>query len=221
MSEEESMKRGQEEEFLDALDTKVATAFPGRFVKKDLVRRVKAGAYIPIFVLEYLLSRYCSSTKPEIIEEGLALVNEIIAERFVRPEDSTKAQSKVKELGSHTIIDKIRVRLTPSEDKYWAELFNFGHQYIHIHDHFVKDYERLLQGGLWAQIDLLYSYDAEQKGRVKSPFIVEDIHPIQIATFKLDEYCKGRNQLHKSQVPQQNNNKMNILISIMLFHHLH
>jgi ATP-dependent Lon protease len=194
MSEQDKRGRGRNDEFLDDLDKKVATAFPGRFVKKDLVRRVKAGAYIPIFVLEYLLSRYCSSTKPEIIEEGLDHVNGTIAERFVRPEDSTKAQSRVKELGSHTIIDKIRVRLTPSEDKYWAELLNFSHQYIHIHDHFVRDYERLLQGGLWAQVDLLYSYDEEQKGRVKSPFIVQDIHPIQIATFKLDEYCKGRDQ---------------------------
>ena len=194
MSEQDKRGRGQEDEFLDDLDKKVATAFPGRFVKKDLVRRVKAGAYIPVFVLEYLLSRYCSSTNPEIIEEGLDHVNGTIAERFVRPEDSTKAQSRVKELGSHTIIDKIRVRLTPSEDKYWAELLNFGHQYIHIHDHFVRDYERLLQGGLWAQVDLLYSYDAEQKGRVKSPFIVQDIHPIQIATFRLDEYSKGRDQ---------------------------
>src|SRR4030042_2188459 len=113
-------------EFLDFLDQKTSTVFPGRFVKKELVRRVKAGAYLPVFVLEYLLSRYCSSTEPEVIEEGLDHVNEIIAERFVRPEESTKAQSKVKELGSNTIIDKIRVRLTPSEDKYWAELLNFS-----------------------------------------------------------------------------------------------
>jgi ATP-dependent Lon protease len=181
-------------ELLDALDQKVAAVFPGRFVKKELVRRVKAGAYLPVFVLEYLLSRYCSCTEPEVIEEGLDHVNEIIAERFVRPEESTKAQSKVKELGSNTIIDKIRVRLTPSEDKYWAELLNFSHQYIHIPDHFVREYDRLLQGGLWAQVDLIYSYDEEKKGRVKSPFIVQNIHPIQIATFKLDEYCKAREQ---------------------------
>jgi len=81
---------------LDVLDTKVASVFPGRFVKKDLVRRVKAGAYIPVFVLEYLLSRYCSSTEKEIIEEGLVHVNEVIAERFVRPEESTKAQFPAK-----------------------------------------------------------------------------------------------------------------------------
>jgi len=195
MNEPENVgERRQDDKSLDALDQKIASVFPGRFVKKDLVRRVKAGAYIPVFVLEYLLSRYCSSTEPDIIEEGLDHVNEIIAERFVRPEESTKAQSKVKELGSHTIIDKIRVRLTPSEDKYWAELLNFSHQYVHIPDHFVREYERLLQGGLWAQVDLVYSFDEEQKGRVKSPFVVKDIHPIQIATFKLDEYCKGRKQ---------------------------
>ena len=183
---------GQGVQYLDDLDRIVASAFPGRFVKKDLVRRVKAGAYLPVFVLEYLLSRYCSSTDKGIIEEGLGHVNDMIAERFVRPEESTKAQSKVKELRTHTIIDKIRVRLTPSEDKYWAELLNFGHRHVHIPDRFVRDYDRLLQGGLWAQIDLIYSYDEQQKGRVKSPFIVGNINPIQIATFKLDEYCRGR-----------------------------
>ena len=195
MNEQENIiEKKTGDEFLDALDQKIASIFPGRFVKKDLVRRVKAGAYLPVFVLEYLLSRYCSSTETNIIEEGLDHVNEIISERFVRPEESTKAQSKVKELGSHTIIDKIRVRLTPSEDKYWAELLNFSHRYVHIPDHFIREYDRLLQGGLWAQVDLTYSYDEEQKGRVKSPFIVRNIHPIQIATFKLDEYCKGRDQ---------------------------
>ena len=99
---------------LDALDRKVASIFPGRFVKKDLVRRVKAGAYIPVFVLEYLLSRYCSSTEKEIIEEGIVHVNEVIAERFVRPEESTKAQSKVKELGKHTIIARTSIGLSYS-----------------------------------------------------------------------------------------------------------
>jgi len=178
----------------DELDSKVASVFPGRFVKKDLVRRVKAGAYIPVFVLEYLLSRYCSSTEKEIIEEGLVHVNEVIAERFVRPEESTKAQSKVKELGTHTIIDKIRVRLTPSEDKYWAELLNFSHRYVHIYDNFVREYERLLQGGLWAQIDLSYEYDEEQPSAKRSPFHVKSLKPIQIATFKMDEYCKGREE---------------------------
>lgn len=186
--------KGSVDEYLDALDQKVASTFPGRFVKKDLVRRVKAGAYLPVFVLEYLLSRYCSATQSEIVEEGLDHVNEIIAERVVRPEESTKAQSRVKELGSHTVIDKIRVRLTPSEDKYWAELLNFSHRNIHIPDHFIREYDRLLQGGLWAQVDLTYRYDEEQKGRTKSPFVIENIHPIQIATFKLDDYCKGRDQ---------------------------
>ncbi|MFQ5762784.1 MAG: protease Lon-related BREX system protein BrxL [Candidatus Bathyarchaeia archaeon] len=195
MNDQENVREGKSEEgLLDVLDQKVASIFPGRFVKKDLVRRVKSGAYLPVFVLEYLLSRYCSSTEAEIVEEGLGLVNEIIAERFVRPEESTKAQSKVKELGEHTIIDKIRVRLTPSEDKYWGELLNFSDRHVHIPDHFVREYDRLLQGGLWAQIDLMYLYNEEQKGRVKSPFVVKNIHPIQIATFKLDEYCNGRDQ---------------------------
>jgi len=178
----------------DTLDRKVASVFPGRYVRKDLVRRVKAGAYIPVFVLEYLLSRYCSSTKKDIIEEGLGHVNEVIAERFVRPEESTRAQSKVKELGKHAIIDKIRVRLTPSEDKYWAELLNFSHRYVHISTHFVKEYERLLQGGLWAQIELLYEYDEEQRSAKRSPFHVQSLKPIQIATFKINEYCKGREE---------------------------
>lgn len=183
---------------LDILDQRVATAFPGRFVRKDLLRRIKAGAYLPVFVLEYLLSRYCSSLEKDIVEEGLDHVNDIIAERFVRPEESTKVQSKVKELGSHTVIDKVKVRLTPSEDKYWAELLNFGHRYVHVPDHFVREYDRLLQGGLWAQVDLEYAYD-EEGLRKKSPFYVQNIRPIQIATFKLDEYCEGREQFSSEE----------------------
>ena len=194
MNEQKKIKRRRPgDKPLDKLDQKVASIFPGRFVKKDLVRRVKAGAYLPVFVLEYLLSRYCSSTEAEIIEEGLDHVNEVIAERFVRPEESTKAQSKVKELGSHTIIDKVRVRLIPSEDKYWAELLNFSHRYVHIPDHFVREYDRLLQGGLWAQIELQYEYVEEGRGK-RSPFHVQTIRPIQVATFKLEEYCAGRDQ---------------------------
>jgi ATP-dependent Lon protease len=189
--QEEKEKPSYQDIELDDLDRKVAAAFAGRLVKKDLVRRVKAGAYLPVFVLEYLLSRYCSSTEKEIIEEGLGHVNEVIAERFVRPEESTKAQSRVKEAGTHTIIDKIKVHFAASQNKYWAELLNFSHQHVHIPDHFVREYDRLLQGGLWAQVELRYSFD-EDGPKQQSPFHVASLRPIQIATFRLADYCQER-----------------------------
>ena len=99
-----------------------------------------------------------------------------------------KAQSKVKEQGKHTFIDKVKVRLVDSQ--YWAEVTNFGHKYVHIPDHYVRDFDRLLTGGIWAQIDMRFEYDEETKG--KYPFWIDKLTPIQLATFDLDEYRRLR-----------------------------
>lgn len=173
------------------LDHKAMIAFPGRVVRKDLVRKVKVGANVPVFVLEFLLGTYCATDNPAAIEAGLNIVNTTLANNFVRPDESTKAQSYVRERGRHMIIDKVKVKYVSDQDKYWAELVNFGHNYVHIPERYIQKYDRLLMGGIWAEVHLNHMYDEEARGK-KSPFWIEDLEPIQLATFNLEQYCEGR-----------------------------
>jgi ATP-dependent Lon protease len=174
----------------DSLDDKLNRVFAGRVVRKDLVRRVKVGANVPAFVLEYLLGKYCASADPMAIEMGMQVVNDTLRDNYIRPDESTKAQVLVKKKGKHTFIDKVKVKLVDSQ--YWAEVVNFGHQYVHIPDHYVHQYERLLTGGIWAQLDMAFQYDEETKG--KYPFWIEKLTPIQLATFDMEEYRKVRSE---------------------------
>ncbi len=175
---------------LDALDQKVTRVFAGKVVRKDLVRTVKVGANVPVFVLEYLLGKYCASADEMTIQMGLQVVNETLAEHYIRPDEAMRAQSKVKERGRHTFIDKVSVRVSDSD--YWAEATNFGHRYVHIRDQDVHRYDRLLTGGIWAQIDMRFLWDEATHG--KNPFWIEELTPIQLATFDLDEYRQLRRE---------------------------
>ncbi len=175
----------------DLLDDKANQVFAGKVVRKDLVRKIKVGANVPVFVLEYLLGKYCASSDPMAIEMGLQVVNDTLADSYVSPDEATKAQAKLKAKGRHTLIDKISVRLVASEDKYWATLANFGDKHVHIPEVFIKDFERMLQGGIWAQLELEYFYDDAAAGR-KSPFLVRGINPIQLAKFDPEDYIACR-----------------------------
>src|SRR5215813_10959530 len=106
---------------MPVLDHKANAVFAGKVVRKDLVRRVKVGANVPVYVLEYLLGKYCATDDPAAIEAGLRVVNTTLAENLVRADESTRAQSTVREKGRHTFIDKVKVRYLSDEDKYWAE----------------------------------------------------------------------------------------------------
>lgn len=174
----------------DALDDKVNQVFAGKVVRKDLARRVKVGANVPAFVLEFLLGKYCASSDEAAIQLGLKVVNETLATNYIRADEATKAQSLVKEKGQHTFIDKISVRLTDSE--YWATAKNFGDKFLHIQNSYVRDYERLLTGGIWAQMDVRFEYDEDSGG--KHPFWIDKLSPIQIAAFDLDEYRQARRE---------------------------
>ncbi|MBV8557220.1 MAG: protease Lon-related BREX system protein BrxL [Planctomycetaceae bacterium] len=175
------------------LDRKSTAVFAGKVVRKDLVRKVKVGANVPVFVLEYLLGKYCATDDPAAIDAGLRVVNSTLADNFVRPDESNKAQSRVKEKVKHTLIDKVKVRYLSEDDKYWAELVNFGHKYVHVPEHYVREYDRLLMGGIWAQVDIRHQYDEEASGK-RSPFWIDGLKPIQLATFDLDEYRECRRQ---------------------------
>ncbi len=148
---------------------------------------------MPVFVLEYLLGKYCATDDPAAIDAGLRVVNATISNNFVRPDEANKAQSIVKEKGKHTLIDKVKVRYLSDDDKYWAELLNFGHKYVHVPEHFLREYDRLLMGGVWAQVDIRHLFDEEAKGK-RSPFWIDSLKPIQIASFDLAEYQNCRRE---------------------------
>ncbi len=112
----------------------------------------------------------------------------ISSDDYIRPDESTKAQSRVKENGRHTFIDKVKVALTVS--RYWADVTNFGSKKVHIPDHYVRDYDRLVTGGIWAQVDMVWDETDE-----KAPFRIAKLDPIQLATFDLNEYREGRRAL--------------------------
>src|SRR5881275_81250 len=171
------------------LDQKATSVFAGKVVRKDLVRRVKVGANVPVYVLEYLLGRYCATDDAAAVEAGLRVVNATIVENFVRPDEANKALFRLKDRGSGTYIDKVRVRAL--EDKDWAEMANLGHRYLHIKDSVVRDFPRLLEGGVWAQVKLEYQPDEETDGKSR-PFFISELQPIQLASFDLAEYCQGR-----------------------------
>ena len=178
---------------MDALDVKVSQVLAGKVVRKDLVRKIKVGTTVPVYVLEYLLGKYCATDDQAAIEAGLRVVNTTLAENLVRADESTKAQSMVREKGKHTFIDKVKVRYLSDEDKYWAELVNFGHRFVHIPESYVRDFDRLLMGGVWAQVEVRHEYDEEAKGK-RSPFWIGDLRPIQMASFDYEEFERGRRE---------------------------
>ena len=174
------------------LDRKATEIFAGKVVRKDLVRQVKVGANVPTYVLEYLLGKYCATDDPIAVEAGLRLVNNTLADSIIRPDEAMKAQSRVKERGQQRYIDKVLVRL--DGNKYWAEVVNFGQRFVHIPDAFVRRYERLLEGGVWAQVDIEFRAEEAVGGKVR-PFFITDLKPIQLADFNLDDYCAARGEL--------------------------
>ena len=175
---------------LDRLDELANDAFAGRVVRKDLVRQVKVGANVPVYVLEFLLGKYCASDVPSSIEAGLAVVNQTLRENFIRPDESELAKARVKQKGEYRLIDKVDVRLLAREDKFWAHLQNFNDKFVHVPENLVYKYDRLLQGGAWCQLDLLYN--AAEDEAQKRPFYIRALKPIQVAAFDLDEFVAGR-----------------------------
>ena len=182
---------------LDALDRLANEAFPGRVVRKDLVRRTKVGANVPVYVLEYLLGKYCASEDPEAVEVGLQEVNRQLTDHFVWPDEAGKIQARLKQRGKYRVIDKVKARLVESEGKFWAEVVNFGSRHVHIPDSITDLYERLFESGIWAQVDLVYNQMEDDPVGSKHPFWIESLRPIQVAAFDLEEYRESRAQLDR------------------------
>ena len=178
---------------LSDLDSKVRSKLAGKVVRKDLVRKVKVGAQVPVFVLEYLLGKYCATDDERAIDAGLRVVNDMLAENIVKPNEANKAQSELAHKGHHRFIDKVKVRYVADDETHWAEVVNFGNRFVHIRESDIRKHERLLTGGLWADIELRHLPDDDGGGK-KRPFWIEELNPIQVATFELDEYVELRSQ---------------------------
>lgn len=174
----------------DKLLDKLLTYFPGKIVRKDLTKRIKEGANVPVYVLEYLLGMYCSSQDEEIIEQGVKSVKEILAKNYVRPDEAQKVISKIREIGSYTVIDKVSVKLNYKTDTYVAEFSNLGLTGIPISSDYPSKYERLLAGGIWCIVQMEYFYDEADKNRV--PFIIKKLTPIQMPSIDMEEFKRGR-----------------------------
>lgn len=174
----------------DKLLDKLLTYFPGKIVRKDLTKRIKEGANVPVYVLEYLLGMYCSSQDEEIIEQGVQNVKNILSRNYVRPDEAQKVISKIRELGSYTVIDKVSVKLNYRTDTYVAEFSNLGLTGIPISSSYPSQYERLLAGGIWCIVQMEYFYDEGDKNRV--PFIINKLTPIQMPAIDMEEFKRSR-----------------------------
>lgn len=186
---------------LDHLDHLLTSVYAGKVVRKDLLHQIKGGENVPSYVLEYLLGRYCASDDPEEIRLGIEAVKESLRRHYFRHDEANKAQSLVEQHGSHRFIDRVEVRFVPSESKYWAAMDNFSYSRIHVNERFYRQYDRLLEGGIWAQVDLEYRVDDGEEGQRNrsSPFWIADLRPIQLARFDFDEFCEGRRHFTTEQ----------------------
>ena len=182
---------------MDDIDKKLNQVFAGRVVRKDLTKKIKEGANVPVYVLEYLLGMYCATDDPLAIKDGIATVKKILSENFVRPDEAQKVKSKIRELKSYTVIDKITVKLNEKKDRYEAEFSNLGVRDAYIDAELVKKFEKLLVGGIWSIIKVSYFHDEEEKNNL--PFVVNDIKPIQMPNMDLEEIFNGRRQFSKNE----------------------
>ncbi len=189
-----------EEVPIDELDRKLLDAFAGRVVRKDLVKKLKVGFNIPVYVLEYLLGKFCSTPNREEIEAGLRQVKETITERIVRADQSELIKARLQKHGAMKIIDLCTVTFDEKDQggKYWARLGTSGLDYVHVDPDLVHRHERLFTGGIWANIELSYDETIVHRG-VTRPFVLQRLAPIQIASAQFDEFVEARRRFTRDE----------------------
>ena len=180
------------------LRVKLRASFDGKIVRKDLTKKIKEGANVPVYVLEFLLGQYCSSDEDEIIEAGVEKVKRILADNFVRPDEAQKILSVLRSRGSHTVIDKITVKLDLRKNQYFAEFSNLGLNAVPISDEYPEKHDRLLCGGIWCIVQLNYEYNEED---VKNgyPIQITKLTPIQMPHVDIKELKEGRKNFTKEE----------------------
>lgn len=178
------------------IDVLLNIHFAGRVVRKDLTKLLKEGANVPVYVLEYLLGMYCAVDDEETIQEGLKTVKQILSDNYVRPDEAEKVKSKIKEIGSFKIIDKVTVKLNEKRDVYEAVLSNLGVKGLSVGSDIVKQYEKLLVGGIWCILNLQYYYE---EGSKDSPFLISELKPIQMPNLDMESIFEGRKEFTETQ----------------------
>ncbi|WP_116279374.1 protease Lon-related BREX system protein BrxL [Virgibacillus dokdonensis] len=179
------------------LDRKLNDVFAGRVVRKDLTKLIKEGANVPVYVLEYLLGMYAATDDEESIQEGVKRVKKILSENFVRPDEAEKIKSRIREVGQYSVIDKITVKLNQKKDYYEAEFSNLGLKGVPISANYIKEYDKLLAGGIWCMLKMSYYYDEEQ--RDMNPFSIDNLKPIQMPNMDINEVLEGRKKFTKEE----------------------
>ena len=177
---------------------KLRQYFDGRIVRKDLTKKIKEGANVPVYVLEFLLGQYCSSDDEEVIRQGVENVKCILADNFVRPDEAQKILSMLRSRGSHTVIDMITVCLDMKRNVYVAEFSNLGIRDIPIADEYPERYDRLLCGGIWCIVQMDYEYIEEDK-KNGTPVQIRKLTPIQMPHIDMEELKQGRKAFCKDE----------------------
>lgn len=182
----------------EVIKDKLRANFDGKIVRKDLTKKIKEGANVPVYVLEFLLGQYCSSDDEEVIEKGVQSVKRILADNFVRPDEAQKILSKLRSHGSHTVIDMITARLDMRRDTYVAEFSNLGVSNIPLADEYPEKYDRLLCGGIWCIVQLDYEFVEEEKNN-GTPIQIRKLTPIQMPHIEMEELKIGRKAFSKEE----------------------
>ena len=181
----------------EEIKQKLRSQFDGKIVRKDLTKKIKEGANVPVYVLEFLLGQYCSSDDETIIERGVQHVKRILADNFVRPDESQKILSQLRQKGSYTVIDKVTVGLNIKHDTYEAEFSNLGLKGLPISEEYPERFDRLLCGGIWCIVQLEYEFNEEEKR--ESPVKIRKLTPIQMPHVDIDELKEGRKAFTKDE----------------------
>ena len=182
----------------DEIKEKLRQHFDGKIVRKDLTKKIKEGANVPVYVLEFLLGQYCSSDDEEVIESGVQTVKRILSDNFVRPDEAQKILSKLRQKGSHTVIDMITVHLDIKRNCFFASFSNLGLTNVPIEDEYPEKYDRLLCGGIWCIVQLDYEYVEEEKQN-GYPIQIRKLTPIQMPHIDIADLKQGRKAFSKEE----------------------
>lgn len=182
----------------DLIKNKLREHFDGKIVRKDLTKKIKEGANVPVYVLEFLLGQYCSSDDEQIIEKGVQNVKRILSDNFVRPDEAQKILSKLRSQGSHTVIDRVIVHLDLRKNRYFAEFSNLGVKDVLIEGEYPDKYDRLLCGGIWCIIQLEYEF-VEEDRKNGNPIQIRKLTPIQMPHIEIEDLKEGRKAFTKEE----------------------
>lgn len=182
----------------EEIKSRLRQYFGGKIVRKDLTKKIKEGANVPVYVLEFLLGQYCISDDDTVIEQGVQNVKKILSENFVRPDESQKVLSRLRKKGSYTVIDMVTARLDMKRNLYVASFSNLGITNVLLEDEYPEKYDRLLCGGIWCIVQLDYEYVEEEK-KNGMPVQIRKLTPIQMPHVEIEELKEGRKQFTEDE----------------------